>query len=126
VLRKSQKTQRKVDFFMREQGEYVNKLFERMDLRQIREFLLYGTEDSSIETENYHVRLKQGSDPIYNRLISLYPNEADRENAGNDLSQALAAHDAVYMEIGMKAGARLVYQLLLTDEPTPPTERSTP
>ena len=111
---------------MREQGEYVNKLFERMDLRQIREFLLYGTEDSSIETENYHVRLKQGSDPIYNRLINLYPNESDRENAGNDLSQALAAHDAVYMEIGMKAGARLIYQLLLTDEPIPPTERSTP
>ena len=54
---------------MREQSEYVNKFFARMDLRQIREFLLYGTEDSSIETESYHVGLKQGSDPIYNRLI---------------------------------------------------------
>ena len=108
---------------MKEQNEYVSNFFARMDIRQIREFLLYGTEDISMETEDYHVRLKQGSDPIYDR-ISLYPDEADRERAGHDLSQALAAHDAVYMEIGMKAGARLVYQLLLSNNPSPPTERS--
>ena len=101
---------------MREQGEYVKKMFERMDLRQIREFLLYSTEDSNIDTENYHERLKQGSDPIYSRLESLCCDETAHNEAANDLSQALAAHDAVYMEIGMKAGARLIYQLLLSDD----------
>ena len=110
---------------MNAQGEYIGKIFSRMDLQQIREFLLYGAEEHGAESEDFHARLKNGSDPIYNRLINLYPeSNTERDEAANDLSQALAAHDAVYMEMGMKAGARLIYQLLLSDNPSPTQEKN--
>ena len=102
---------------MREEGAYIKNTFARMCLQQIRDFVLYGSEACQTETENYHMRLRQGSDPIYRRLESLYPNdETERDKAASDLSLALAAHDAVYMEMGMKTGARLIYQLLLADD----------
>lgn len=102
---------------------YITELFNKMDLQHIREFMIYGTKAQEIEIESFDERLKIGGDPIYNRLRSLYQDSSEFDKAASDLSQALAAHDAVYMEIGMRAGARLVYQLLLSDNPAPLTER---
>ena len=100
----------------RKEGEYIKDIFARMDLQQIREFVLYATDAFCKESENYHIRLKRESDPLYKRLESLYhDNEEKLDKVTNEFSQALATHDAVYMEIGMKVGARLFHQLLLTD-----------
>ena len=96
---------------------YIKDTFTRMDLQQIRQFLLQGTENLSYENQTYHDRLTQGSDPIYNRLKEIYPKQAEFDRAASDLSTALTTHENVYMELGMKAEARLVYQLLLTDNP---------
>jgi hypothetical protein len=52
-------------------------------------------------------------------LESLYPNETELDKAAADLSKALTAYEYVYMELGMKAGARLLHQLLLTDDQPP-------
>jgi len=99
--------------------DYIKDAFNRMDLRQIRQFLLYGVDDFDRENQPYRDRLKNGSDPIYHRLNGLYPEEAERDKAAADLSLALTAYEAVYMELGMKAGARLIHQLLLTDDQLP-------
>lgn len=99
--------------------DYIKDTFARMDLRQIRQFLLYGVDELECETQPYRDRLKNGSDPIYDRLKSLYPDENDLDNAAADLSQALTAYEEVYMELGMKAGARLIHQLLLTYDQLP-------
>lgn len=53
-----------------------------------------------------------------NRLYELYPIEDEQNKATADLAQALIVYEAVYMEIGMKAGARLLFQLLHTDDET--------
>lgn len=101
---------------------HIKNTFARMDLQRLREFMLYGASEYALEAEaykDYGIRLKESSDPIYKRLQSICPNESDMDEAISDLSQALAAHDEVYMEIGMKAGARLIYQLLLTDNSVP-------
>ena len=106
-------------------SNYITETFARMDLQRLREFIVYGTSGSALENEAYQaydIRLKESGDPIYNRLRNIYPNESDMNEAAADLSQALSAHDEVYMEIGMKAGARLIYQLLLTENPIPPTQ----
>ena len=87
-----------------------------MNRHQLRSFLLYGTDDFGEEVQPYRERLKSESDPIYRRLESLYPDETELDKAAADLSQALTAYEYVYMELGMKAGARLLHQLLLTDD----------
>lgn len=99
--------------------EYIKDAFARTDLRQIRQFLLYGLDELGGESQPYNVRLKNGCEFIHNRLKSAYPDENEREQAVADLSKALAAYESVYMEIGMKIGARLIHQLLLTDDLPP-------
>lgn len=96
--------------------DYIKDAFSRMDLRQIRQYLLYGEDDYELEQQSYHDRLQNGSAPIYDRLNRIYPEEIALDKAAADLSQALIAYESVYMEIGMKAGARLLYQLLLSDD----------
>jgi len=97
-------------------SDYIKDSFARMNLQQLRSFLLYGTDDYADETHPYRDTLKKGCDPIFRRLDILYPNETERDKAAADLSQALTAYEHVYMELGMKAGARLLHQLLLTDD----------
>ncbi|MDL2231981.1 hypothetical protein LJC63_00175 [Ruminococcaceae bacterium OttesenSCG-928-L11] len=102
--------------------DYIKEAFARMNLQQAISFLLYGSDDYPEETHPYRETLKQGSDPIYKRLESIYPDGIELDRAAADLSMALTAYEYVYMELGMKAGARLVHQLLCVDDqfPTPP------
>jgi len=100
-------------------SDYIKDAFERMNLYQLRSFLLYGVDDFKEKIHPYSNALKAGSDPIYKRLETLYPDGSERDEAAIDLAQALNAYEYVYMELGMKAGARLLYQLLLTDDQTP-------
>ncbi len=99
--------------------DFVKEAFARMNLPQIRSFLLCGTDEFSEPAQPYREALKQASDPIYRRLESLYPDGGELDSANADLSVALSAHQDIFMELGMKAGARLLYHLLLTDD-TPP------
>lgn len=103
--------------------DYIKGVFKRMDLQQIRHYLLYGTEELAFNGQPYSDRLKNETDPIYNCLVSLYPDEKELDMAAADLSKALIAYESVHLELGMKAGARLMCQLLFTDD-SPPMERS--
>jgi len=105
--------------------DYIKDVFSRMNLRQIRGFLLFGTDDFDEQAQPYSDKLKKSSDPIFKRLESIYPDGAERDEATGEMSDALAATEYVYMELGMKAGARLLYQLLLTDDKPsgPPSDK---
>ena len=94
-------------------NNYINAAFARMNLEQVCALILQGTEKKAQNGEPYHVQLKNATDPIYNRINSLYSVPSELTDASNDMAMALSAYEAVYTEIGMKAGARMVYQLLL-------------
>jgi len=97
---------------------YIEDIFTRVDLSQIREFLLRGVEPLETEDQAYGARLEKGREAIYKRLQTHYPDDEDGlDEAYYDLVQALGSYESVFVEIGMKAGARLVYQLLLVAEP---------
>jgi len=97
---------------------YIEDIFTRVDLAQIREFLLRGVEPIETEDQAYGARLEKGRDAIYKRLQALCTDDEDGlDEAYYDLAQALGSYESVFIEIGMKAGARLVHQLLLTTEP---------
>jgi hypothetical protein len=66
--------------------------------------------------EPYQVRLDKGRKPIDKRLKSVYTNEDELEEAESDLSHALATYQDIGVELGMMLGARLLYQLLHSDE----------
>ena len=95
--------------------DYTKDAFARTNLQYIRTFILDGAELVNVSEEPYHVRLKKARVPITNRLKSVYPNEEEQENALSDLGHALSTYEDVSIELGMKLGAKLLYQLLLSD-----------
>ena len=48
-------------------------------------------------------------------MKQIYPNEKEYDEAANDITDAITAYEDVFLEIGMKAGARLLFQLLYQD-----------
>ena len=76
----------------------------------------HGGELCAYRNQSYEAWLKKECDPIYKRLEALYPTEDSRNEAEANLSQALSAYQSVYTELGMKIGAKLVYQLLVSEE----------
>ena len=93
--------------------EDFQSIFKRMDIRQLRTFLLCGVDDSETDTRNYEQRLKEKDDIICKRIEAIYPADAkERDDLFSDLSEALVIREQIYLEIGMKAGARLLWQLL--------------
>ena len=99
--------------------DYIKDAFARMNLQQAISFLLFDSENCAEETHPYRDVLTKHSDPIYHRLESIYPDGIEQDKATADLELAFSAYQYVYMEIGMKAGARLVHQLLCMDDQFP-------
>ncbi|MCL2545372.1 MAG: hypothetical protein FWE77_05575 [Clostridia bacterium] len=92
--------------------DYTDEILQRANVRQIRAFLLHGVEDLETDTRPPAQRLKEESRPIYARLEALYPDGDALDEALYDLSRALAAYAATYLELGIIAGARLARQML--------------
>ena len=97
----------------------VDRMFKHMNLQAIRNLLIDGNDEYAFDSRPFSVRLKTGSDPIFKRIESLYPDSKERDEAVADLCRALNNYEAVFMELGIKAGARLICELLITDDQVP-------
>jgi hypothetical protein len=97
-------------------NDYPKDAFRRTNLQHIREFILYGGELGDESNESRQARLDKGREPIDNRLKSVFSDEEELEKAESDLSHALATFQDVSVELGMMLGARLLHQLLLSEE----------
>jgi len=94
-------------------------IFERADIKQIREFITGGSITANDFHGTYRERIdKNSEDIIYalKRLAKDYPAENQLNEAINDLFLALYTYRDVYSEIGMKIGARIMFQLLFQDD----------
>jgi hypothetical protein len=96
--------------------DYIESAFARTDLRQIRSFIMHGTEELKVGGESYKARLDHCDDAIIKRLEGTYTDNAELDKAFSDLGESTSTHQEVYMELGMKIGARLLYQLLISEE----------
>lgn len=92
---------------------FTDKIFERLDIQQLRSFLLECVDNFAIDSRTYSQRLKEDSNAIYKRLENLCPDESKLDEVIAELSQALVSYENVYTEIGIKIGAKLIHQLLL-------------
>jgi hypothetical protein len=100
-------------------SDYIEQTFNRADLQIIRGFLLNDIGDENdIDRRPYKQRIDEDSEPMRSFLESTYPDGEKRDAVFADISQAITAYQDVYFEIGLKCGARLLYQLLFERQPT--------
>ncbi|MCL2772530.1 MAG: hypothetical protein FWD71_04190 [Oscillospiraceae bacterium] len=95
--------------------EYTKEIFDRADIKQLRKFLLEsgGTDNDCYGT--YQERLDRNSEDIMYALIRLSKTSREENQpqaATDDLTAALLTYRDVFTEIGMKVGARLMFQLM--------------
>ena len=87
--------------------DYIEQIFSRADIQQIRAFLLHGVEDG-IDPHSYRERENAALKHLMDRLLACPPKEED------ELCNLVCAYglvcQKVYMEIGLQIGAKLAVQ----------------
>ena len=97
--------------------EHIKQILERTDIQQIREFLTAGLDlCEQPDKRPYDARLEDGSVNIVNRLKSASKDEEEFSALYDEFSEATLEYMNVFLEVGMKAGARLLFQLLYQDQ----------
>jgi len=95
----------------------IDKIFERADIKHIREFLIGESVIFNDYDGTYQSRLDRNSEDIFYALKRLSKDdEKQLGEATDDLILALMTYRDVYSEIGMKIGARIMFQLLYENE----------
>ena len=89
---------------------YIDEIFTRADIQQIRGFLLGGTEGDGIDPRPYQERIESAHDAFTARLQRDYPDEKDFEEITESIYNYATAIEEVYMEIGLQVGAILAAQ----------------
>jgi len=94
----------------------IKEIFERADIRQIRDFLVGGAIVANDDYGTYKDRLDRNSEDVINSLRLYLKDEEQYNETTNDLYLALYTYRDVYSEIGMKVGARILFQLLFQND----------
>lgn len=89
---------------------YIDEIFARADIQQIREFLLHGVEENNLDPRPYKERIESARKSFTVRLHRDYPNEKDFEKVTESIYDYVTATEKVYMEIGLQVGAILATQ----------------
>lgn len=89
---------------------YIDEIFLRADIQQVCEFLLNGV-SSKTDPRSYKERMESAQKKVMARLREAYPDMAAYEETTGLLFDYVDAIEAVYMEIGLQAGAILAAQV---------------
>ena len=91
---------------------YIDDIFARLNIQQLREFLLHGVECAEVSPRNYKQRLDEAWKPALELIKQRFPEMEEYEQITNKVQIYAAATEEVSMEIGLKCGAILAAQLL--------------
>ena len=90
---------------------YMDAIFLRANLQQIRAFLLSGAEELRVDPRPYRERLESAEACVTVRLREKYPDTAEYDEILGLLCEYVGTVEDVYTEIGLQAGAILTAQV---------------
>lgn len=95
---------------------YIAEIFNRLDLQQIREFLLHGVVCCEVSGQTYQQRLHMAERTVSKRMEEKFPDIEEQEKLMFDIHHYASVMQDVYMEIGMQCGVILAMQLFTQKE----------
>ena len=96
--------------------ENLNDILKLANIQELRSFLLEGVELSEApDPRPYAKRIREDENRLYQFLHDAFKDRADEDLACEIAGNALNTFSDAYMEIGILAGARLLYALLIDD-----------
>lgn len=91
---------------------YIDEIFTRANIQQIREFLLHGTEEFYVDKGSFYERLKTAEKNATKLLHSFYDSDDEYEESTIPIFDYISTVERVYMEIGLKSGILLGMQFI--------------
>jgi len=95
--------------------KHISDMFNRAELERLCEFIITGIDTVGSERETYSERLKKASAAIEERIRKVSSDEQEYNDIHDELTEATVTCTAVFTEIGMKIGARIMAQLLFEE-----------
>ena len=96
--------------------ENLNDILKLANIQELRSFLLEGVELSDApDPRPYAKRIREDENRLYQFLHDAFKDRTDEDLACEIAGNALNTFSDAYMEIGILAGARLLYALLIDD-----------
>lgn len=89
---------------------YMDEIFTRVNIQQIREFLLHGSEEGNIDTGDYKQRLETAQKAATRYLRSFYDDNDKYEELSTTVFDYIDVVQNIYMEIGLQCGFMLGMQ----------------
>lgn len=93
---------------------YIDQIFLRADIQQIREFLLHGVEELNIDRRPYKERTEHAIKRINAKLHEAYPEQEEYERVADLFYDCVGTFEDVYMEIGLQVGSIITAQVCQT------------
>lgn len=90
----------------------IDEIFKRADIRQIREFLLYGTAELNTDRRTCKERLESMQKRMTVRLREKYTDTEEYGEITELLFEYIGTVEAVYTEIGLQVGTILTAQIV--------------
>ena len=91
---------------------YIAEIFERLDLQQIREFLLNGVECLKLSEDSYEQQIEASTKFVLDAIDKRIPEKDIAGEMADDVHHHASINGDIYMEIGMRCGAILAMNLL--------------
>ena len=92
-------------------------ILARLNLQQIRNFLLYGAECLDPGPSDYDRRIEEVWRMVDEALKEKFPEKGEYEKMTNRIHSYASVAQEAYMELGMQCGAVLAAQLLIGGRP---------
>ena len=91
---------------------FIKQIFPRANLSQISEFILYGQELCQADRRPYSEQIKEAYDIADATLEKFIKDPEEFEEADVKFNRVFGVYESVYTQIGLHAGAALVFELL--------------
>lgn len=91
--------------------DYIDQIFTRADIKQIRSFLLDGQGEPHTDERTYMERLKSADEKIYERMHEEYPELKEFDEMTQLIFDRVGVSRDVYLEIGLQIGFSLAAQI---------------
>lgn len=95
---------------------YTSEIFDRLNIQHIREFLLHGVPCCEISDKSYEDRIDGLKKVAISSVERGFPDTREREAVVSQIFNYADAVESVYMEIGMRCGAALAFQLMIRSD----------
>ncbi len=90
---------------------YISEIFQRSNIENVRDFLLYGSDGADHCSKSYIERLNLAYENIH-KVVCESSKVMDNEEIVNKIMDEVCLVEKVHMEIGLQCGFKLALQFV--------------